>query len=112
MQASSFAAVRTNYPGNANLAVHVLLEEAGWEHEFILVDRSRSAPWLTRILPDAPSAAFGPALIRASAASAAAARFERGGRSLRARPRTPRAARRGFAHERIWWTLATPRTEA
>lgn len=85
MQASSFAAVRTNDPGNANLAVHVLLEEAGWEHEFILVDRSRSAPWLTSwditsgprslsvtsasraasITPDAPDVAV-PALAPAS----------------------------------------------
>ena len=80
MQASSFAAVRTNYPGNANLAVHVLLEEAGWEHEFILVDRSRSAPWLTRILPDAPSPCR-----CIWACPHPRVRSERGGRSLRAR---------------------------
>ena len=31
------------YPGNANLAAHILLEEAGCEYELVLVDRSRSA---------------------------------------------------------------------
>jgi glutathione S-transferase len=31
------------YPGNANLAAHILLEEAGCGYELVLVDRSRSA---------------------------------------------------------------------
>lgn len=29
------------YPGNANLAPHILLEEAGCEYELVLVDRAR-----------------------------------------------------------------------
>ncbi|HTV21091.1 MAG TPA: glutathione S-transferase family protein [Polyangiaceae bacterium] len=31
------------YPGNANLAAHILLEEAGVEYELVLVDRTRHA---------------------------------------------------------------------
>lgn len=31
------------YPGNANLAAHLLLEEAGCEYELVLVDRTRGA---------------------------------------------------------------------
>lgn len=31
------------YPGNANLAAHILLEEAGCEYELVLVDRSQYA---------------------------------------------------------------------
>ncbi len=31
------------YPGNANLAAHILLEEAGGEYELVLVDRAHGA---------------------------------------------------------------------
>jgi glutathione S-transferase len=31
------------YPGNANLAAHILLEEAGCEYELVLVDRAQRA---------------------------------------------------------------------
>jgi glutathione S-transferase len=61
------------YPGNANLAAHILLEEAGCEYELVLVDRAqraqKSADYL-RLNPNGtiPTLVCGPLVLFESAA--------------------------------------------
>jgi glutathione S-transferase len=61
------------YPGNANLAAHVLLEEAGCEYDLVLVDRAqreqKSAEYL-RLNPNGtiPTLVWGPLVLFETAA--------------------------------------------
>jgi glutathione S-transferase len=51
------------YPGNANLAPHILLEETGCDFELVLVDRTRQAQKSAEYLRVNPSGRI-PALVR------------------------------------------------